>query len=99
MLQSRLEHGLGCPWCLRAQVLAASWPIHFHPSLRWCPGAVVNPSAGQPTNPWALMGRRGIFSLYPFLPVGAFGPFIARRIPRGVEPGAGERTSIWDRAT
>jgi hypothetical protein len=33
MLQSRLERGSGCPWCLHARVLAASRTIRLHPSL------------------------------------------------------------------
>jgi hypothetical protein len=86
MLQSRLERGSGCSWCLRAYVPAASGPIRRHTSLWWCPRVVVNPSAGQPSNPWALMGRQGVFSPYPFLPVGAFGPFIVGRVSQGAEP-------------
>jgi hypothetical protein len=71
----------------RARMLAASGPIHLHPSLWWCPRAVLNPSVSQPSNPQTLMGRRGVFSLYPFLPVGAFGPFSPRCGPRGSGPG------------
>jgi hypothetical protein len=54
--------------------------------------AVVNLPTGQPSNPWALMGHRGIFSPYQFLVVGAFGPFIAGRVPRRVEPECGMST-------
>jgi hypothetical protein len=39
------------------------------------------------------MGRRGIFSSYPFLHVGAFAPFIAGRVPQGVEPKRGVSAS------
>jgi hypothetical protein len=87
MLQSRLKHGSRCPWCLHARVLAASWPIRLHPSLCWCPGAVVNPPAGQPSNPWVLMGHRGIFSPYPFLPVGGgVAPSLLGVFPEGSSP-------------
>jgi hypothetical protein len=39
------------------------------------------------------MGRRGIFSPYPFSPLWASGPFIAGRVLRGVRPGCGVRTT------
>jgi hypothetical protein len=73
----------------RARVLTTSGPIRLRPSLRWCPRAVVNTSAGQPLNPWTLTGRRGAFCPYPFLPAGAFRPFTVKHILQGVGPGRG----------
>jgi hypothetical protein len=35
------------------------------------------------------MGRQGVFSPYPILPSGAFGPFSIGRVPQGVGPGRG----------
>jgi hypothetical protein len=70
--------------CARASVPATSGPIHLHPSLWWCPGAVVNPSARQPLNPWTLMSRQDILTPYPLLHTGAFGTlFCQARPPRG----------------
>jgi hypothetical protein len=59
----------------------------------------VNPSASQPSNPRTLMGCRGIFRPYPFLPVGDFGPLFHRaHPPRGRARAWRAHSSRWDGA-
>jgi hypothetical protein len=62
-LQARLECGPTCPWHLGAWVLATSGPILCHPSLQWCPEAVVEPIAGPTYELLGLIGLRECFWL------------------------------------
>ena len=94
--QAETRMRIGMPFNARCtRVLAARVPIPSGPSLyNVGPRRLLNPSAGQPSNPCDLKGRRSVYSPVSrlALPFGGLGPRTPVRSSQRCIPDGGD---VW----